>query len=130
MILVFCKRYSKPFMLPESGAAFYLDYTHRTSTGAMETYEAPPGPGELKLKETWWNQAWNKENAKRWPLLKAIVNFEESKLDERGNTTYELTFDPRIRATFLRDIEASGVDPIWLEDVKGYGCDGRIGLKN
>ena len=82
---MFCAKYNKPFILPESGAAFYLDYAnhYNSTTGMVETYVADPGPGELTLKETWWNQAWNADNQQRWPLLKAIVNFEESKLDER-----------------------------------------------
>jgi hypothetical protein len=90
---VFCKRYNKPFILPESGAAFYLNYTnHRNqTTGVVGTYVAPPGPGELRLKQTWWRQVWDRAALARWPLLKAIVNFEESKLDERvGCSTLRL----------------------------------------
>lgn len=84
-IKVFCKRYNKPFILPESGAAYYLNYYnhYNTTTGDYEDYIAAPGPGELRLKRTWWNHAWNAANTVRWPLLKAIVNFEESKIDER-----------------------------------------------
>lgn len=82
---VFCKKYNKPFILPESGAAFYLPFYNHTNatTGLKETYFPPAGPSEIDLKRSWWTEAWNANNAVKWPLLKAIVNFEEQKLDER-----------------------------------------------
>ena len=49
-------------------------------------------------------------------------HFEEAKVEERGNASYTITFDP-IRPYFIKDFPMGAVT--FAEDVR-YGCDGKI----
>jgi hypothetical protein len=56
---MFSVKKDKPMAIPESGAVFYSN--------------APPGPGELNLKQSWWRQSFNASLYDGMPRLKAIV---------------------------------------------------------
>ncbi|KAI9030312.1 glycoside hydrolase superfamily [Hyaloraphidium curvatum] len=105
---MFAERYRKPLAVPESGAVFYSG--------------VPPGPGELALKQSWWRQSFNAEMFRRMPRLKMVSHFEEAKVEERGNASYLITYDP-IREHFMRDFPMDSVT--FAEDVR-YSCDGKI----
>ncbi|KAJ3340386.1 hypothetical protein HDU93_007111 [Gonapodya sp. JEL0774] len=108
---------SLPMMLPESGALFY----YSDSKGAA----VPAGVGEMEMKKAFWKQTWvaSGNGVPQMPLVRAVVNFEEAKLDSRGNGTFQLTFNETIRASFLADVAADlKIGPSTLV----YYCDGKI----
>lgn len=97
----------KPFAIPETGAAFYT--------------AAPPGPGELVMKQDWWRMALTAKPWTTMPRLRMVGWFEEDKVEERGSVSYAVTFNTTIRQSFLGELP---------EMVTGgrlvYACDGTM----
>ncbi|KXS20743.1 glycoside hydrolase family 26 protein [Gonapodya prolifera JEL478] len=108
---------SRPMMLPESGALFYYADPKGVKVDA--------GVGELAMKREFWTQAWAaKGSLAGMNMVRAVLHFEEAKLESRGNGTFRVTSDPTIRAAFLADV---------AEDLKRgpagltYYCNGTVG---
>ncbi|RKP02712.1 hypothetical protein CXG81DRAFT_24677 [Caulochytrium protostelioides] len=88
----------KPFMLTETAAAYHLNFL---SDGT------PPfaGPGNVAVKQSWWQQYLNPDFLARYPKFKAVCSFEFKKAEELTMRDFSLTLDPAVAAAFVQDAE-------------------------
>lgn len=100
---------NKPFGIPETGVAFYVN--------------SPPGPGELAMKRAWWNMTLTSKPWTRMQRLQMIGWFEEDKTEERGAVSYAVSFNSTIKTAFL-----DGLPEMREGGDLAYSCDGTIGL--
>lgn len=105
---MFADQHAKPMAVPESGAVFYGS-------------PVAPGPGELTIKQTWWRQVYNSTVFSLYPRLKLVSNFEEAKVEDRGNVSYTLTY-PTISNYFLPELPWENI--VWGDQFT-YSCDGK-----
>jgi len=109
---------NKPFILAESGSPFIVS--------------APPGPGELAIKQPWWLQTLKLPSV--YPNLKGVINFEESKgggADQGGDVRdYRQVFsgDAGVVREFNAAMTGYEAGIAWADKIK-YGCDGSVTLK-
>jgi hypothetical protein len=108
---MFAEKHNKPFAIPESGAVFY-------------SLPIQPGEGEVAIKEAWWRQVYNTTVFGQFPRLKLVSNFEENKVEDRGNVSYTLTLPP-VEKQFLSELPWENL--VWGDQFT-YSCDGGFGI--
>lgn len=84
---------NKPFSISETGAAFHP--------------EEPPGPGELAIKQAWWQQTiTNIDLLTRYPQIKMFCMFEFQKIEGANNADlrdFRITNNATVLAAFKAD---------------------------
>ncbi|KAJ1534117.1 hypothetical protein HK096_004292 [Nowakowskiella sp. JEL0078] len=112
---VFANKRNKPIILSESGAPFI---------GSLAN-----GPGELAIKRGWYLQILNQTITSQFPKLKAVVNFEEKKQDDKGSyiKDWALTHNLTVLAQLNKDLTTLKSLTVQA-DYMTFKCDGSITL--
>ncbi|KAJ3087288.1 hypothetical protein HK102_011435, partial [Quaeritorhiza haematococci] len=93
----FAEEKKKPFMISESGAAFQLNNPKGF------------GPGELAIKQSWWNQLLtNATILNAYPRLKMVCQSELLKTEDGIQHDYRIATNPQILNAFKQDFAAVG----------------------
>ncbi|KAJ3263240.1 hypothetical protein HK104_006672 [Borealophlyctis nickersoniae] len=88
----FSKGKTKPMVISETGIAYYVNQ--------------PPGPGELAMKQTWWKSLYNITLLKTYPLIRAVVWYDQAATEYGENISYALTLNTTILSAFQFDINS------------------------
>ena len=105
--------FKKPMMMPETAGPWFTNPNARNT----ET--------ELNIKQSWWRQIFGPDTFTNFPLLKAVVQFEEIKRDGLGEERdFRVLHDPAIRAAFTSHINSLS-NLLWAQDLK-YTCGGQV----
>ncbi|KAJ3004899.1 hypothetical protein HKX48_000992 [Thoreauomyces humboldtii] len=100
---------STPFIITESAAAFH-EYLIANATAPAELSPIPVGPGELAVKQSWWQEyLTNTTFLDAHPLIKAATLFEFEKPEETTMRDFRIANKTNILAAFKTDFEASTV---------------------
>ncbi|KAJ3081252.1 hypothetical protein HK102_002476 [Quaeritorhiza haematococci] len=105
---------SKPMMIAEGGAPFVRG--------------RPDGDGEVAVKQAWWRQMLEPSVHKQFPLLKAVVNFEEQKLEDGFIRDWTITINGPVRDAFLADIPRFE-NGLLFSDQLDVRCNGIINVR-
>ncbi|KAJ3016734.1 hypothetical protein HKX48_003901 [Thoreauomyces humboldtii] len=96
---------NKPFFITETAAALH-EYTivGPGYTNVAEVAVVPVGPGEVALKQSWWQQSiTNTTFLDNHPMLKAISLFEWEKPEEVTMRDFRITNKTDVLAAFKTD---------------------------
>ncbi|KAJ3021422.1 UNVERIFIED_CONTAM: hypothetical protein HDU68_009632 [Siphonaria sp. JEL0065] len=106
---MFAKKYNKPLVMPEGGAAFAL--RQKPSPAAL-----PAGAGRTNILQTFWRSYLNPDFFAKYPKAKMFINFEYLKIDEDPqfpldngiDRDFRITWDAPTLAAFKSDVAALG----------------------
>ena len=85
--------HGKPMMIPETSAPYGLD----PPAGFVGTATS------AAIKERWYSQIFSQNNTQNnFPRLKAVVQFEEQKLEGGNTKDWRVLADPTVLSTFQR----------------------------
>ncbi|KAJ8327407.1 hypothetical protein QVD99_008049 [Batrachochytrium dendrobatidis] len=107
----FAHQKNKPFMIPETSAPYISS--------------KPFIKKEADIKQNWWRQIF--DAAKKLPLLKAVVFFEELKVDDETRD-WRILANDTVRPVFLADQSANRHDYAYALDLK-FTCSGQVKVK-
>ena len=82
---------------------------------------------EVATKQAWWSQIFARSLQTQFPLLKAIVYFEEAKIEQEMWKDWRVTGNTTVRAAFMRDyVSSAQPNFLWFSDVffNGNGSAG------
>lgn len=117
---------TKPMMISETGAPFFdvkEDPTIDTSLGEG------PVLSEAAIKQQWVDQLYSPESFEKFPLLKAIIHFEEKKKDNQEKMRdWRLLENLETRQNFVNTLDNLQDKLLLATDLK-YACDGSIIIK-
>ena len=82
---------------------------------------------EVQMKQAWWSQIFARDLQTRFPLLKAIVYFEEAKPEQGQWKDWRVTANTTVRASFMRDYVAALPNFNWFSDVY-FNFNGSAGV--
>ncbi|KAJ3024544.1 UNVERIFIED_CONTAM: hypothetical protein HDU68_008027 [Siphonaria sp. JEL0065] len=117
---MFCSKesHNKPLMIPETGSPWFLEYANMA--GAQS---------ETVVKSGWWNQLLSASTMAKFPKMKLVVNFEETKPGwplgtevsqnwKVANTTSQISMFTGLLNTYMPTLLQS-------KDLV-YSCDGKV----
>ncbi|KAJ1555072.1 hypothetical protein HK096_009486 [Nowakowskiella sp. JEL0078] len=123
----FVDTYAKPFAFPESGSPYVPNAVGYTIAA------------EVANKRVWWNQIFNFfTDQTLYPNLKLVVNFEETKYENAGNTfatkDFTLTNKTAVASAFLTDMgtldrSTNAKGTLTWANYLNYTCGGKIVVK-
>lgn len=100
-------------MLPETAAPWF------PQSASSATYT------ETQIKQQWWSQIFNAATFQNFPLLKAVVYFEESKADVAGTTRdYRILNNPVVASQLRTDLSAFS-NLLFAQQIS-FKCGGQV----
>lgn len=112
----FPKGRNKPFILAETAAPW-----------------VPSQPANIKeesVKAGWWNQVYSQSTRSLFPLMKAVVHFEESKADGGGTIRdWRILNNTDVAYGFKTDVVNKGDSSLLFAQQLNFTCGGQVQLQ-
>ncbi|KAI8614581.1 glycoside hydrolase superfamily [Chytriomyces sp. MP71] len=125
-------KYNKPFVVPETGAAFQIKSIFNGVSSVADI-----GPGQAALQMSHWNSLlFNPALRTQYPLFKMAISFEIYKIETDGTYNgnnksewrdYRSTVEPQTLAQFSAGLRSLGDAAIWASP---SGNGGLLGTAN
>ncbi len=108
----FVESTGKPLILAETAAPWIVG--------------APATATEVQVKQAWWKQIYSPSTFQRFPMLKAVIHFDELKTDGNGvSRDWRILHNSNLVSAFKADMSQLSSSVLFAQQLS-FKCGGQV----